>query len=69
MRRYLKLPLLQYIEGDMEKLQQALFRNVADGRNWMGFMYEVMHVIGSGSFTRIYIFAGGAGCCVCQSVI
>ena len=30
------------------KLQQIMFEDIADEHKWMGFMYEVTHVIGSG---------------------
>ena len=32
----------------MMKLQQIMFEDIADEHKWMGFMYEVTHVIGSG---------------------
>ena len=39
---------MQYIDGDMVELQRALFKDIGDERKWMGFMYEVTNVIGSG---------------------
>ena len=50
--------ILQYVEGDMMKLQQIMFEGIADEHKWMGFMYEVTHVIGSGEYRFIYKKSG-----------